>query len=222
MKNPPQPTHADALLDDALWAALGYPVITQRDEDQRFKVYRNYIRDGSGRYNGYAVYDSYEPIATLQIHTITTCDEALAITARFNARPKLVKVYHTSDARFDFPSFEIADEKTEKPGKAHLGFYVGMTENVVRDLGCNYIYELTLEIDDANTRSMSFDTMVSIYNWIGQNSQSPKDSWIGMRLAHQSVGTKLVKIVEGDGKVGESVITDLSCIKNFKLIATKK
>lgn len=222
MKNPPQPTHADALLDDALWAALGFTVVSEAGDDQRFKVYRNYIRDKSGRYHGYIAYDSHETTHPRAYHTVLTSEHAVVLAAEFNRRSKLVKVYHTSEVLFEFPSFEIADEKTEKPGKAHLGFYVGMTEKVVRDLGCNYIYELTLEIDDASTRSMSIDMMTSIYNWIGQNSQSPKDSWIGMRLAHQSVGTKFVKIVEGDGTVGESVITDLSCIKNFKLIATKK
>lgn len=131
-------------------------------------------------------------------------------------------VYHTSNNLFDFPSFEISDAiKTERSAKAYLGFYVGESKKIVEEIGGEYIYELTLEVYESDVYRLPLHDMIVIYDIIGMLAASNDEAiamWIKLRNQHVSNGRKLVRIVEQDGRVGESAITDLSCIKGFKRI----
>ena len=130
-----------------------------------------------------------------------------------------MKVYHTSNYLFDFPSFEVSDAMIwkERSGKAFLGFYVGSSKKIVDDLGMDFIYELELDVDETNSVMLPLDTMVEMYNTIGK-MEDPNSRWVRLREMYRNNGTKIMHIVEGDGRVGESAITDLSCIKSFKRI----
>ena len=74
MRNPPTAIHEDKELNDEWWALQGCSVVPDRPiklPGAPIEIYRNYIRDASGRYDGYVfVYDdnrkSYNPRTTAQ------------------------------------------------------------------------------------------------------------------------------------------------------------
>lgn len=83
MRNEPQPIHDDLRVDDAFWLSRGFAMA---DNTTRFQIYRNYIRDASGRYKGYLVYDTEEPIQSRDYLTITTLEDAKSVAKMFHDR----------------------------------------------------------------------------------------------------------------------------------------
>ena len=83
MKTEPQSIHDDFLLDDSFWESRDFIV---GESDGRFRVYRNYLRDGSRRYDGYLVFDTLEPATTRQYHTVKTASQAALIAVMLKDR----------------------------------------------------------------------------------------------------------------------------------------
>lgn len=83
MRNEPTPVHEDLRVDDAFWLSRGFAMC---DNTARFQIFRNYIRDASGRYKGYLVYDMEEPISSREYLTITTLGAARTIAKIFHDR----------------------------------------------------------------------------------------------------------------------------------------